>query len=455
MSGPHEALDDRPDSAPPTSLLEPVTETERISAIDTVRGCAVLGILLLNIVAFAFPYQAYDDPSIMENPTWPNVAVWAVNFVLFDGKMRTIFSMLFGAGVVLLTSRAEKRNAAEVVADIYYRRTIWLLAIGLFHAFFIWSGDILYAYAIAGLFLFPLRNTRPRRLIASGIAVLGLLLPYNLWHLSDITTARAEAVAAEKLEKQGKELTKDQKKAVDNWKDTIAKPSAEEMKQVVDDHRSGWVRMFLRRVHESTFIESDMFYPKTFLDVLGMMLVGMGLLKVGFFSAQRSWREYMWLAVAGYAIGVSVNSFSAFVEIQNGFDAVSKARTQCIYDFQRLIVGLAHVSLLMMIVKSGWLRPVTSALAAVGRTALSNYLLESIVCTIIFDQFKLFGRLERFQLYFVVLAVWTFQIIVSKFWVKHFRFGPAEWFWRSLTYQKKQPMRLEFRKQSFETNLSA
>src|SRR5690242_7856491 len=199
MSGPQKAFDDRPDSAPSTSLLEPVTETERISAIDTVRGCAVLGILLLNIVAFAFPYQAYDDPSIMENPTSPNVAVWAINFVLFDGKMRTIFSMLFGAGVVLLTSRAEKRNAGEFVADIYYRRTIWLLAIGLFHAFFIWSGDILYAYAIAGLFLFPLRKARPSRLIASGIAVLALLLPYNLWHLSDLSTARAEAAAAEKL----------------------------------------------------------------------------------------------------------------------------------------------------------------------------------------------------------------------------------------------------------------
>ena len=425
MSGPHNAFDNRPNSACSTSLLEPATDTERISALDTVRGCAVLGILLLNIVAFAFPYQAYDDPSIMEKPTWPNVAVWAVNFVLFDGKMRTVFSMLFGAGAVLLTSRAEKRGAGEFIADIYYRRTIWLLAIGLFHAFFIWSGDILYAYAIAGLFLFPLRNVRPPRLIASGIAVLALLLPYNLWQLSQMTAARAEAATAEKLQREGKELTNDQKKAIDSWRETNAKPSAEEMKQVVNDHRSGFLRMFSRRVKESTFIESDMFYPKTFLDVLGMMLIGMGLLKLGFFSAQRSWREYMWLAVAGYAIGLSVNAISASVEIQNGFDALSKAKTQCIYDFQRLIVALAHVSVLMMIVKSGALRQVTSALAAVGRTALSNYLLESVVCTIIFDQFKLFGRLQRFQLYFVVLAVWTFQVVVTKFWIKHFRFGPA------------------------------
>jgi uncharacterized protein len=448
MSASHNTVGDQEIPSSSVSLLEPVRESERISALDTVRGCAVLGILLLNIVAFASPYQAYDDPSIMDRPTWPNLAVWTVNFVLFDGKMRTIFSMLFGAGVVLLTSRAEQRDAGDFVADIYYRRTIWLLVIGLFHAFFIWSGDILYAYAIAGLFLFPLRKIRPSRLIASGLMVLALLLPYNLWHLFELRANRAESLAAENLQKQGKQLTKDQKKAIDDWNETRTKASADEIRQVVEDHRSGFVQRLARRTHESAYVESDMFYPKTFLDVLGMMLIGMGLMKLGFFSAQRSWREYLWIAVAGYAIGIAVNSFFAWHEIQSGFDALSKTAGECVYDVQRLIVAVAHVSVLMMIVKSGWLHGAMSALAAVGRTALSNYLLESIFCTLIFDGFNLFGKLQRFQLYFVVLAVWTVQLVLSRLWLRYFRFGPAEWLWRSLTYQKRQPMRLAFHRQN-------
>jgi uncharacterized protein len=448
MSAPQNNVGDGQVSSVSTPLFAPVTERERISALDVVRGCAVLGILLLNIVAFAYPYQAYDNPRIMGKLTWPNVGVWAVNFVLFDGKMRAIFSMLFGAGVVLLTSRAEERHATDYIADIYYRRTIWLLIIGLFHAFFIWSGDILYAYAITGMFLFPLRKVRPARLIGAGTVVLALMLPYNIWHLIDVKTQQAKAVAAEKLQKAGKQLSNDQKKAIEEWNDTRAEPPAEEMKEVVADHRSGYLKMFLRRAHESVFIESDMFYPKTFLDALGMMLIGMGLLKLGFFSAQRSYREYAVIAVIGYAIGIAVNSFDAWREIQGGFDPISTAESTCIYDFQRLIVALAHVSVLMMIAKSGLLHSMTSSLGAVGRTALSNYLLESIVCTIIFDGFKLFGRLQRFQLYFVVIAVWIFQLVASRIWLKYFRFGPAEWLWRSLTYQEKQPMRLVFHEQN-------
>src|SRR5579871_4953711 len=156
-------------AAPP---IAPVSRQERIAAVDVVRGFSLLGILLLNIVSFGQGHWAYSNPHIIGGSNPRNIAVWAILFVLADGKMRGIFSMLFGAGVILLTSRAEQRGGAIGIADVYFRRNLWLLLFGALHCYLLWTGDILFWYALTGLiFLYPMRQLAARTLIATGILI--------------------------------------------------------------------------------------------------------------------------------------------------------------------------------------------------------------------------------------------------------------------------------------------
>ena len=164
-----------------TSSLGPVTSKERIGSLDVLRGVALLGILLMNITGFGLVFMAYVDPTVQGGAEGNNLYVWIMNNMLFEGTMRALFSMLFGVGMVLMTSRMIGRGGGIEVADIYYRRTIWLLIFGLIHGYLIlWTGDILFAYGLWGLFLFPFRNTKPRKLIFAVIilTVVGIGLQY-------------------------------------------------------------------------------------------------------------------------------------------------------------------------------------------------------------------------------------------------------------------------------------
>src|SRR5262249_35868540 len=157
-----DSLNDKEAEAP--TAFAPVTNQERIVSIDTLRGVALLGILLINIIVFGLPGSAFSIPINAGGHTGLNLAFWYANQIFFEDKMRALFSMLFGAGVVLLTQRVEGRGLRS--RGVYYRRTLWLVVFGLLHAYFIWIGDILYSYGVAGLILFPLRKLRPAALLA-------------------------------------------------------------------------------------------------------------------------------------------------------------------------------------------------------------------------------------------------------------------------------------------------
>ena len=151
--------------------IAPVAREDRIPALDALRGCALLGILLMNIPGFALHPASYGDPTVAGGADGANLWFWIVNHILFDGKMRALFSMLFGAGVLVLTERGEAKGHS--MADIYYRRLFWLLLFGVLHAYLLWWGEILYPYALCGLFLYPFRHVRPSRLLAAaGVSLL-------------------------------------------------------------------------------------------------------------------------------------------------------------------------------------------------------------------------------------------------------------------------------------------
>ena len=198
---------------------------------------------------------------------------------------------------------------------------------------------------------------------------------------------------------------------------------------------------------DSYFFESEYHYRHNYFDVLSMMLLGMALFRLRVFHAERSYRFYGLLILFGYGIGIPVNWWETGAYIESQYDLITYYDLLPTYDLGRISIMLGHVGLVMLFCKSGIFRWLQQSLAAVGRMALSNYLLQTIVANVVFIGFSQYGRLERYELYFVVLAIWAFQVILSTIWLKYFAFGPFEWLWRSLTYRKLQPFSKFFRKQ--------
>jgi uncharacterized protein len=424
----------------------PVDSGERIEAIDVLRGVALLGILLLNILEFGLPLGAELNPSVAGGDTGVNLYAWAVNHLLFEGKMRAIFSMLFGAGAVLLTSRAERRGTGIEVADIYYRRTLWLIVFGLVHAYLIWDGDILFTYGLFGLLLFPLRHVRPWVLVGAGLVTLVPITPGSFLEAEEIRAARQKAQAADSRLRAGWPLTERQQEDRFAWRDRLKDlhQSPEAIQEEYEDHRGGYWRMLLRRLRVVPATESSDLYRFGVFDALGMMLLGMGFLKLGVFSAALSTRGYRLLAAFGYGFGVPLNAVTGYLYFRSGFDPAYLISSYATYQFGRLLVALGHIALVMLAVKAAAFSWLLSRLAAVGRMALTNYVGTSVVCTLLFNGYGLgfFGRFSRIQLYLVVAVVWAAQLALSRVWLSHFRFGPVEWLWRSLTYLQRQPMRV-------------
>jgi uncharacterized protein len=192
------------------------------------------------------------------------------------------------------------------------------------------------------------------------------------------------------------------------------------------------------------FAHANPYYSPWQWDIWAMMLVGMALFKLGIIGGTRSNAFYLRLAVTAYAIGIGVNSLSAWNYIATRWDPVQRGYFSTTYDLGRLAVALGHMSLIILMVRIGSLSWLTSRLAAVGQMAFSNYVLQSVICSLLFYGygFGLYGRLQRYELLYVVLPIWVVQLIVSPIWLRHFRFGPLEWCWRSRTYWKRQPFRI-------------
>jgi len=428
-------------------LAEPVSQRERISALDALRGFALLGILAMNISSFAL-HQGFDfHPTSIGNIGKLNLILWAALFVFFEGKMRALFSILFGAGVILLTSRLEKRGEGARAADIFARRNLWLLLIGMLHGYFLWFGDILYSYALTALlFLYPCRKVKPKYLITAGLAVFAVYDVYNITRYEQRRHLIERATIASAAESAGHQLTDEQKEDLKAWQRIWrnAHPDQASLDKEIAEMHGRYAGVFHRYASETVEVESSFYYRFGFCDYLGMMLIGMGLLQVGFLSGQVPFRVYAWTAVIGYGIGVPLGALGTWEAWKWNFDSLSIFRWLLLpYDVQRLAVGLAHASIILMIVKAGALQWISKPLAAVGQTALSNYLGTSVICTLLFNGYGLglFGKLQFYQLVYVVAGVWLINLVLSPIWLKHFRFGPLEWVWRSLTYWKVQPMR--------------
>lgn len=432
------------------TALRSIDANQRIHALDAVRGFALLGILLMNIPYFGMPEGLVYDLSIRNEYSGPNYyTFWVVNS-LFEGSMRGLFSMMFGASMVLLTSRLSTKTHIDSAADIYYRRLIWLLLFGLIDAFIIlWPGDILYSYAICGLFLFPFRKIQSKYIFLIS-ALLLVLFTIKLTYQGNEPLRMKEAAAVVlKTDSTKTKWTEEQKEAVQKWTGFQDKQKLENKKKAIEKEamktKGTYKTVFSHYADINMMLQSTDFYQNGFLDCLIFMLIGIALYQLKIITGERTRQFYGLMALIGYGIALPLIYWRLNLGVTTQFNII-KIREQSpfeIYEIRRLALTLGHLGMLMWVYKLGLFRFMFNAWAKVGQMAFSNYLLQNILCGLVFlgFTFNYYNELERYQLYFVVAGVWLFNIIFSYVWLHFFRIGPLEWVWRSLTYWSWQPLR--------------
>jgi uncharacterized protein len=428
----------------------PVAETSRVKVIDALRGVALLGILLMNIPGFSMPNYSFE--SFKNDPSQFNF--WLMTFIeiVFEGKMRAMFGMVFGAGVLLFV--ASKEENGKPAHLLFYRRMLWLVLFGLIHAHLIlWIGDILYLYGICGMLVYLLRNVKPRYLAMALPLVAITDFASGTWNYQSIRAKRIAYSDAKRAEAAHLQLTETQAKALADWREieTSMIPNREDAKQNTAKMKSGYstVAGYLRPI--AVQIQTK-YLPIEIWDSLALMMLGLALYRWGFFAGAWSRQDYLKVVGVGYGLGLPLVMFSAYYGFRNFstveanlalMEQVPIQWIGLIYPFQRLLLVMAHASALILLYQAGTARRLFQRLEAVGQVAFTNYIMHSVICTLFFFGYGLnfYGELAYYQLYYLVAAIWILQLILSPIWLGLFRFGPLEWMWRSLTYWRLQPMR--------------
>ncbi len=426
----------------------PVAADERIKTVDIIRGVALCGILLMNIPGFGISWEAFNTIRTGPHNT-TDFYTDATISIFFEGTMRGLFSMLFGAGMILFTMNKKEKLGGPTVAELYYRRLLWLTGFGMINAFlFLWIGDILYFYGLCGMVLYPFRKVAAKWMFAAGLFLIACGMIKQQWGYSEVREKRALYLQAVAAEKAGKKLTGEQQEAKASWAQYERRtPPADFINDHVEKMRSDYGTVFSHYLPWNSGGETWGVYQWAIWDCVSMMLIGMALLSLGFFSNRLSGSTYLLGLVVGYGVGVPVGYL---IYVKGDLGSVNYGRYvdafsvnhQILYDVKRLFLCLGHASLILLVFRSRLVPWLMKSLAAVGQMAFTNYLMQSIICTLFFYGYGLgyYNKLSLHQLYYVVGAVWLFQMITSPIWLRYFRFGPFEWAWRSLTYWKRQPM---------------
>ncbi len=418
----------------------PVREQNRIESLDVLRGFALLGILLLNIVGFGLPAAAYSNPALGFYDSFDPL-VWAGVDVFAEGAMRCLFSILFGAGVVLFATGERAKSGM-----LHYKRNFWLLLFGLFDAYvLLWNGDILVNYALAGALLYVVREQSPGRLLSMALVLVVMMSLMYAATQYGLSTAKAAALSLEAAQDPAR-VDAGLVESAAAWYDFAADfaPSSQLVAEELAARRLSYISAFNWNVPEVNGMLLFVLPVILFWDALAMMLLGMALYKYGILQGQRSRKFYMRLMCVGFCVGLLVNGVEVHRAFSHDFALLSVfAQAQATYHMGRLGMAMGYLGLIMLLVDSAHWQGLRYRLAAVGRMALTNYLMHSLLCLFIFTGagLALVGTLSRWQLYMVVLAIWLLQLWLSPWWLRRFRFGPLEWLWRGLTYSQWPTLR--------------
>ncbi|RYD59872.1 MAG: DUF418 domain-containing protein [Sphingomonadales bacterium] len=386
-----------------------------------VRGVAVMGILLLNVVGFAMPEAAYTNPRAFGGWHGADLGVWLTNFVLFDGKMRALFSFLFGASMLLVIERAEASGRDP--ARVHYLRMLWLLAFGLAHLWLIWDGDILAQYAVIGMIAFAARDLPVVRLVTLG----AMLVAFDLVTTAQLPLAIFQHQCCASSPEQAAEYARD----LAGWARTLGTPPPHEIAQSIAVHQGGWIDLVRHRLMENPAgpLPSLLFSGA---ETLAYMLFGMAGLRSGMLAGAwepARYRRWLWIS---WGIALPAYAALAFYLVWTQFSLFSVGLAIALAVPVRPVMAIGWACLILLLTRNGG--ALTGRIAAAGRMAFTNYLATSLICTTLFYGYGLgwFGSLSRWQLYPIVFGIWALMLLWSKPWLARFRFGPLEWMWRSL-----------------------
>lgn len=411
--------------------VAPVTEGSRIEALDFIRGLAVMGILAANIVAFGQPFEAYMYPTAFKVDAGdPGGWMWIAQFILIDGKMRGLFTLLFGAGMYLFMEKAWAKGATR---GLQAWRLAILMAFGMIHFFFIWPGDILFYYALFGLVVLACLSWKARTQLWVGLAgyMIGVVF-YAVamsfpWAVVDTPLGASSpdmlAMRAEMLAGIDEALAHG---AVPNAAITTGNYSALVSHRLTEQWLEPW--------------NNALFFA---LETIPLMLIGVGLYRMGFFAGEfprPAMIRWGWIGliaggIAHLAIGLAIQSggftFYGTLAAFMGWSPLPRLW---------MVLGLAALIVVYAPSATGWLG---ERVRAAGRAAFTNYLGTSVVMMLVFHGWALglFGQLNRPQLYIVVALAWVLMLAWSKSWLDRYRYGPLEWLWRCLTYRTVFPLR--------------
>lgn len=430
-------------AASPQTHAEPISAAERFHSMDMLRGVAILGILVMNIYAFAMPFAAYNNPLLMGGDDAVNLGVWFFTHLFFDQKFMAIFSMLYGAGVIMFWERAQARGLTGT--GLFYRRSFWLLLFGLAHGILLWMGDILFMYALTGMLVFLFRKLSPRTLFivaAFWLPVAPLLSAVSAPYMYEM---QADANEVMQLEAAGEELDDEQRERLKDWQQTRAfmAPTPGDVQKDVEAYLQSYPEVVAYRTPLvlGFQIQGTLFYG--LWRAGGLMLLGMALMKLGVLKGQYPVHFYRRMMLAGYAVGLPLMVYSASNLWAHRFDGLFMFEQGMMPNyFASIAVSLGHVGGVLWLAGSGRLEGLLRRFAAVGRMAFTNYLMHSLVMTSIFYGYGLglYGQFPRSLQMGFVIAMIAMQLLLSPWWLSRFRFGPAEWLWRSLTYWRLQPL---------------
>jgi uncharacterized protein len=378
------------------------------------RGVGVLGMIAVHIKLFAFPTVARWNPTAYGDLRGLNWWVWLVTSVLADGKFISIFAMLLGVSIVMQSADAGGRPTRPWRTHL--RRMATLLVLGLLHAYLLWYGDMLVPLALSGTLVFFGRRLSPGKLlVVGGLAfATGSVLSMALtWFTAQSDPAALAAWTAQ-------------------WTPNPALINAE-----IAHYRGGWAEQMAERVPAALETQTVDFVARLLWEMTGLMLMGMAFFKLGVLSATRSRAFYLGMGTLGFGAGIALNSLGLWRNFATGWDPLEFVFiSQHLQHWGNLFVSLGWTAVVMLLCQRGWpLLPV----AAVGRMALTNYLLQSVICTTIFygHGLGLFGRVDRTGQLAIVVGIWAFQMLASSAWLRYFDVGPVEWITRWIIYLRR------------------
>jgi len=403
----------------------PVESKKRYSSIDTLRGFALLGILVPNIWFFAWPMSTATNPTSVMSDTPINELAHNITSTVFLGKFMFLFALLFGSGVVMYSRKFDTADEQgnyhtklHTGWGLWYSRCFILLMFGMIHAYALWYGDILTLYAVSGLtLLWWVRRLNPKLQFWGGLTLycLGALfmLAFSFWGYWAFTQGHA---TVEQL--------------------TGGDPAIE-----IAGYTGTYFDAFKTRFF--TTLMMQIFFSILVTPAMwGIMTMGMGLTRLGILTGNKSLRFYVMFAATLLPTGALL-TFAAYKATHSIFPDLPGFMWQSSAQLVGVPLAFGYAALIIALSKSHWAKLITVPLAAVGRMALTNYFLHTLLCTTFFYGygFGYFAQIEYPQLWVVVLSVWAINIIFSLLWLRAFKMGPLEWFWRCLTYRRLVPIR--------------